>query len=786
MGPRSPDRLRTCYTPRLMGVTARIAGLCLCLLLPLPGQPEQPPSFLVVTVDALRADRGPGGVKSEVAPGLARWGRRGVRFPNAHAATVITYPSLRSFLTGRYPDTFLIGPPVPPARSLPTILRPHGYRTCFLSGFQVFAPEDPSLEGPLGSAFDEVRQDLGLEAMAAAARKFIAESRGPWLVWLHVIEPHLPYTPPPGFARGETPAELYDGEVRHVDSVIAPLMESVAERAWTILSADHGEELPSEDAHGHAGHGQTLFDPALRIPLVIRGPDVEPRDVPALTSPVDLLPTFLELAGLPAAPLVEGRSLVAAIDGPAEAELPARSGIFVETRIGNDLVLVTNPLTAFLSDSGKIVRHESSAKLEAFDLDRDPGEVENLFQRSPERGEELLAEWKSAFRSRMSLWTRDPQELNTLQLLGAARAEHRELLTRAQHGTPGVRRIAVRGLAHRPCADLKAGFVALANSEDPIVREWAAVAWSRVCEPAEDWPVEMALASGDPEVRSAALQSLTLRPLPRAAQLLAASISESPRADWRQLVVLNACGHRRGIELTHRLFAEQPLYVRAVEKVLADLVRCPRPEIPGLIEAHISRLSKIPVLKAILVNIAERFPSQAMERVLAELERSATAEELPHIEDAKSRLHRAIDRARRELRALEERPSWGSAPFAAAWELAGGINFVAPAPGALRGEEWNAPRPFLPVRTPRAAEVTLRPAPPRGRAQRAALQVIAAADAMLIVHWRDGRTLRLALRPGEGTYVFPLPESPVPEDLKLRIEGISPELVGFRELIFLP
>jgi arylsulfatase A-like enzyme len=75
-----------------------------------------------------------------------------------------------------------------------------------------------------------------------------------------------------------------------------------------VVTADHGEEFGE---HRGMGHGVTLFDEVLRVPLLIAGPGIRPATVvTAPVSLVDVAPTVLALLGLPPEPRFEGRSLV--------------------------------------------------------------------------------------------------------------------------------------------------------------------------------------------------------------------------------------------------------------------------------------------------------------------------------------------------------------------------------------------------------------------------------------------------------------------------------------------
>src|SRR5205085_7211604 len=91
----------------------------------------------------------------------------------------------------------------------------------------------------------------------------------PFFVWIHLYDPHAPYTPPPEFAaRAKTP---YDGEIAYADAQLARLLDALRAggdlaRTLVVVAGDHGEGLGD---HGERTHGMLLYDSTLRVPLVI-------------------------------------------------------------------------------------------------------------------------------------------------------------------------------------------------------------------------------------------------------------------------------------------------------------------------------------------------------------------------------------------------------------------------------------------------------------------------------------------------------------------------------------
>ena len=99
------------------------------------------------------------------------------------------------------------------------------------------------------------------------------------------------------------------------------------DRTWIIVVADHGEGLGE---HGEATHGVLLYDPTVHVPLIVRPPGGRAAVVSTPTSLVDLVPTVLALAGLPAAGL-DGRSLVPQLSGAPPDPVDADRDVYAES-----------------------------------------------------------------------------------------------------------------------------------------------------------------------------------------------------------------------------------------------------------------------------------------------------------------------------------------------------------------------------------------------------------------------------------------------------------------------
>lgn len=312
-----------------------------------------PPNVLLLSVDTLRADRlgarGPGG--APVMPFLEELAARGLRFTRAYATSSWTAPSLVSLLSGTYPArhgverTLLLAgkvvaqPVVPPDLPwLPELLARAGYRA-----FGITANLHAAAEWGFARGFEDYRC-LGFapgealdEALAGLRGELPADA--PWFVWLHWLDPHAPYAArapwfvPPGGSRrprleGVRPARrytervkspadlayvtrLYDSEVSWTDDALRRAVKALGADHDTlvVVTADHGEEFLE---HASFGHGHTLFEETLRVPLVVVLPDGSGagRRVDEPVSLVDVVPTVLAVAGVDPPDDLPGRSLL--------------------------------------------------------------------------------------------------------------------------------------------------------------------------------------------------------------------------------------------------------------------------------------------------------------------------------------------------------------------------------------------------------------------------------------------------------------------------------------------
>jgi arylsulfatase A-like enzyme len=377
------------------------------------------PNVVVYLIDSLRADRlGCYGYGKPVSPAIDAFAESALVFDNATANSSWTKSAVASIFTGLWPashQAITREDKLPAAAfTLAEALREAGYATV---GFST----NPSIAEEFGfeQGFDQLTL-LGIETYAdelsAQAAEWLRAFDGerPFFLYLHTLDPHDPYLPPPGererfspdvpaeFAArtdkvvnrlnrtatrraeaGETLASLealYDGEIAANDRAFGQLMEILEQSGELrdtviIVVADHGEDFGE---HGVWRHGSRLTRESLRVPLLIRLPgDHRTGREPSLVQQVDILPTLLELLELEAPRPVEGESLLPLFAGRSRpaADDPA----FVYVRF--------NPPSRFgvIWRGWKLVSQARGARgaSRLFHLESDPQEGEDVSGRFP-------------------------------------------------------------------------------------------------------------------------------------------------------------------------------------------------------------------------------------------------------------------------------------------------------------------------------------------------------------------------------------------------------------------
>jgi choline-sulfatase len=363
------------------------------------------PNILLITVDTTRADHvGAYGDAMARTPVFDRLASEGVLFDRAVSVAPITLPAHVSLLTGRYPfahgvrnnGNFRLADDVP---TLATALHDHGYRTAaFVSAFVL------DRRSGLSRGFDEYddRFDAGGALMPDAeierrgdrtgqlAENWVARQVGdpaadrpPFFVWLHLYDPHDPYTPPAPFAELFR-SHPYDGEIAFDDAVVGSFVErlkrlGVLSTTMIAVVGDHGESL---NEHGEVTHAIFVYESVLHVPMIVWWPGhLGPARVAPPVRGIDLAPTLLDLAGMPPLAGAQGQSLLPLARGGRHGPASAYSESYFPLFFMN-----WAPLRAIQDDRWKFI---DAPAPELYDLATDPHEQSNLATREPARAAAL-------------------------------------------------------------------------------------------------------------------------------------------------------------------------------------------------------------------------------------------------------------------------------------------------------------------------------------------------------------------------------------------------------------
>lgn len=334
-----------------------------------------PRCVVVVSLDCLRADRlHCYGNPVETSPFLDRLAADGTRFTRATCPANWTLPSHMSLFTGLYPHRHgVINGNCALDAAAPHLVEPlraAGWRTAAFTGGGYLAPRYGYDRG-FETYWAAPRIDGVLDETLARARAWLAEQRGQDVfLFLHTYEIHEPFTPPAEYLRrllpeprtdvtgeiaqmrelaktGATPEQIreivarYDADILHTDAKLGAFRAALdtlglGENLLFVVASDHGEQFWE---HGRTGHGGDMLGPELTdIPLIVTLPKAgagSAAGAAAAGAPrgqvlddevsfLDIMPTVLDAAGLPAPAAIDGFSLLPALLSGVDGE-PARN-----------------------------------------------------------------------------------------------------------------------------------------------------------------------------------------------------------------------------------------------------------------------------------------------------------------------------------------------------------------------------------------------------------------------------------------------------------------------------
>ena len=367
------------------------------------------PNVIFICIDTLRADHlGMYGYERDTSPSMDQLAKSGVVFTNVTSQSSWTKTSVATFMTSTYDmlnrvkteeDKLPLG-----VNTLAEILKNNGYATGAIIANPWLLPQFAFNQGfdYYNSSYvaDETRRRIKVENIT----KYIDKNKNKkFFLYLHFMDVHNPYHPPAPFNTMFSGVEgrfqyrngpmkmnkedfdktmgLYDGEIRFLDekinSIIMYLKEQkLFDNTLIVINSDHGEEFME---HGGAGHGTTLYQELLHVPLIIvhkGNSDIKGSVINSKVRNIDILPTILDILNISPVTEIDGISLLPLIKGDKGVPSPSIASVTaLHTR---------DKLVAISGNKFKYIYNRSKKLSELFDLEKDADEKDNLINVMPE------------------------------------------------------------------------------------------------------------------------------------------------------------------------------------------------------------------------------------------------------------------------------------------------------------------------------------------------------------------------------------------------------------------
>ena len=360
----------------------------------------RPRNLLLITLDTMRADRLPAyGFRGVDTPALDRIAAEGAVFEETFAAAPLTLPSHASLFTGIYPPRLGVrdnaGAPLSNEfTTLAEVLRERRLRTAAFVASAVLSPRRGLEQGfDLYSAGEPARCS-GAPPARRRAGEVVDEALSwlgrhdaePFFAWIHLFDTHRPYDLPADYT--DRHFDPYLAAIAYEDAQIARVIgyletRGLLDSTLIVVAGDHGESLGD---HGEDSHGIFLYQEALRVPFMVRGPGVSPRRVTAVARLVDVMPTVLDLFGVS----------TSGLDGVSLAQAGTRDGSDPRLEVYSESMYPRRfgwaPLRSLRADRYKVIE---APRAELYDLVSDPGEERNVLTEHPTVAAAMLRRLRS-------------------------------------------------------------------------------------------------------------------------------------------------------------------------------------------------------------------------------------------------------------------------------------------------------------------------------------------------------------------------------------------------------
>ncbi len=383
------------------------------------------PNILFLLIDCLRADHCFGEKRTVKIPTIDLLTQKGTVFTQAISTMSTTSPVVATIITGMYPFVHgirsLRGYKLnPKCTTLPEQLRKNGYRT--------YAMVTGPLHNVLGldKGFDTYlyrnRRHNLYSDFAEELSRFLKENAlksHPWFLFVHLFELHTPRELLKEYQSRKYGKNLYEQTLSCIDHALKKILDEVnLDNTMVILHGDHGESIPnflvekvlnyrrvkklwrkwvkwrgsiSHQIIRHIiNHGFHVYDYLVRVPLIFTGYKIpQGKIISDQVGQIDILPTIIDLVGLPQGNIFHGRSLCPLINGEQMEERPLYLEVFpfITAREGNWLVGIRTPQWKFV-----FAPKNRKRRPELYNLKDDPKELHNLIDKREDVAQMLKEE----------------------------------------------------------------------------------------------------------------------------------------------------------------------------------------------------------------------------------------------------------------------------------------------------------------------------------------------------------------------------------------------------------
>jgi len=394
------------------------------------------PNIVFILIDTLRADCiNPETDPNPITPFLSKFAKQSIYFPSAVTPCSWTKPTIATLLTGLPPEKHNVrysvrneDPTAPISdvlsdafTTLPEYLSQHGYETYAVQTNANLVPLLGFAQGFSEKHFIFVN-DAPASFVTEKSIELITSTKRPFFLYSHYMDPHLPYNPPPQTLallqnpnetseinekyiapdviidylmelvyynlgkRSEPPSheytqqekqELkrrYHAEIRFVDTQIEKLVNTIKKKfpntIFFILS-DHGEEFWE---HKGVGHGTSLYEEQIRVPVIIHSRGIEHKRINTPTSIAGFAKTVTSLINLPPHPQFEGYNLIEETD----------KNTYIEMLTWGSWADMGLNLKGIIKYPWKLILNRNTNTTELYNLTEDPKERNNLSENYPD------------------------------------------------------------------------------------------------------------------------------------------------------------------------------------------------------------------------------------------------------------------------------------------------------------------------------------------------------------------------------------------------------------------